>query len=399
MVGKLKSKSKIKKKTGKKIREFAKQRRARIVKEFSKKLLEKYGPYIKAIVVWGSTARDEFKCESDIDLVILVDDTKSDFSEEIKRKMDDFIYKLAKKTDEKLSPQPTWGITEFMRMVRNYAPLAYALLKDGIPVYDTGFFLTNKKLLEMGELPITPEASERRMESVPKRLLGAKHAKLWIVAEYIYYAMIGAEEAVLMYLGRVPPDPINAAKACREYLVKTGLLEEKYVEFLDEVVKFRKAVEHRKINDISGKELDEYIKKGEEFVERFKKLLFELSIRRKRLEIQKSYEVMLKASVAALKALNKLPEDPKDLPKAFKKYLIEEKKLNPVYEEVLERLFEMKRLMEEKKLEEVPERDIHITREYVRRFVGAVREMFQNLDYEKEKAPEIKVNKEKEKKE
>jgi len=384
------SKTRIKKKTGKKIRDFAKQRRATVVKEFSKKILDKFGPIVKAIIVWGSTARDQFRCESDIDLVILIDDTKKGFNNEIREKIDEFISEAASKVDEKLSPQPVWTITEFMRMVKNYAPLAYALLKDGIPVYDTGFFVTNKNLLEMGEMPATPEASERRMESVPKRLLRAKQAKLWLIAEDLYYAMIGAEEAVMMYLGRGPPDPINAAQACREYLVKTGLIEEKYANLLDEVVKFRKDVEHRKISEIKGEEVDKYLEKGEEFVERMKKLLFELSIRRKQNDIQQSYELMIKASVAALKALNKLPEDPKELPEAFKKYLIEEGKISPVYEEVLGKILEMKRMMKEKKLEEVPEREIHITKEYVRRFIGNVREIFKEIEMDKS-VPEIPI--------
>ncbi len=396
MVKKSKTKARARKKTGKKIREFAKQRRARVVKEFSKKILDKFGPAIKAIIVWGSTARDQFKCESDIDVVVLVDDTKRGFSKEIREKIDEFVRDTACKIDDKLSPQPVWTITEFMRMAKNYAPLAYALLKDGIPVYDTGFFMTNKKLLEMGEMPATPEASERRMGSVPKRLVRANHAKLWIIAEDLYYAMIGAEEAVMMYLGRGPPDPINAAEACREYLVKTGMLEEKYAAFLDKVVRFRKDVEHRKINEIKGEELDKYLKEGEEFVERFKKLLFELTIRRKRSEIQKSYEMMVKASVAALKALDKLPEDPKELPKAFKKYLIDDGKVSPVYEEVFGKVLEMKKKMNDKKVEDVPEREIHITKEYVRRFIGSVREIFKEIELERD-VPEIPVEEKSEK--
>ena len=380
---------KIKRKTSKKIKDFSKKRRARIVKEFSKKLLSKYGRYIKSIVVWGSTARNEFKLESDIDLIVLVDDTLKDFNSKLEEEIENYVKEIVKESDEKLSPQHPWTITSFMKMIRDFAPLAYAVLKDGIPVYDTGFFLTNKRLLEMGEIKATPEAAERRMRTVPGRLLKAKQIKMWLIAEDVYYAMIGAEEAVLMYLGRGPPDPVHSAEECEEYLVKPGLLEKKYVDYLDEVVKFRKKVEHREIKEIDGKKVDEYIKKGEEFVERMKKLLKELIIRRKAGYVQKNYEIMLKASVAALKSLDKLPKDPKDLPKAFKKHLIEEQKLNPIYEEVLDRVIGMKKMMNDKKLDKIPERDIHTTKEYVRRFIGSVRDIIKENDLEKQKIPEV----------
>lgn len=382
-------KKKAKRKTSKKIRDFSKKRRAKIVKKFSKKLLDKYGKYVKSIIVWGSTARDEFKHESDIDLIVLIDDTRKDFNKNKKGEIENFVKKTAKDIHEKLSPQPPWTVTKFMKMVQDFAPLAYALLKDGVPVYDTGFFMTNKRLLRMGQIKATPEAAERRMRRVPKRLLKAKQVKMWLVAEDVYYAMIGAEEAVLMYLGRGPPDPIKAADACREYLVKPGLLEEKYVKYLAEVVKFRKKVEHRDIKEIKGEEIDKFIEKGEEFVKRFKKLLRELIIRRKAGYVQKNYQIMLKASVAALKSLDKLPEDPKKLPEAFKKHLIEEQKLNPVYGEVFDKVIGMKKMLKDKKVQKIPERDIHVTKEYIRRFVGSVRDIIKEKDLGSQKVPKI----------
>ncbi|MCD6368104.1 MAG: nucleotidyltransferase domain-containing protein [Candidatus Aenigmarchaeota archaeon] len=387
-------KKKIKRKISKRIKDFSKKRRAEIVKEFSKKLLDKYGKYIKSIVVWGSTARDEFKIDSDIDLVILVDDTLKDFDAKKESEMEEFIHDLASKIDDKLSPQNPWTITSFMKMINDFTPLAYAVLKDGIPVYDTGFFLTAKRLLEKGEIRATPEAAERRMRTVPKRLLRAKTAKLWLVAEDVYYAMIGAEEAVLMYLGIGPPDPIHAAEALEEHLVSRGLLEKKYVKYLDEVVKFRKKVERREIKDIKGSDIDEFLKKGEEFVERMNKLLKELILRRKATYIQKNYEIMLKASIAALKSLDKLPKDPKNLPNAFKKHLIEEQKLNPVYNEVFDKVLEMKKLLNDKKIDKIPERDIHLTKEYIRRFIGSVRDLIKERDLEEQKVPDVPVKKE-----
>lgn len=382
--------------------QFEADRKERIdlAKRFTQKILDKWGPWVKAVIVWGSTARGEFTKKSDIDFVILVDDTRDKLTNALRDEMDDWIYDLAKKMDERLGPQPVWTITEFVKMVRAFTPLAYELMKDGIPTYDTGFFLTHKRLLELGEIAATPEAAQRRWGDVPRRISRAKSSKLWLIAEDLYYAMIGAEEAVLMYMGKDIPHPIHAAEYLQRYLVEPGMLDAKYMTYLDEVVKFRKAVEHREVNDIDSAKIDEYIKKTEDFVAVMETILRELEVQRKRADIQRSYEVMVKATVAALRAVNKLPEDPKEIPKAFKKHLVDAKLINPFYEDVLEGVLFMRQKMNERRVEDVSERYIALTTEYVRRFVGEVRALYGRLglDFEqaakssdKEKVPEIET--------
>ncbi|MCD6477964.1 MAG: nucleotidyltransferase domain-containing protein [Candidatus Aenigmarchaeota archaeon] len=382
----LESKTKIKRKTAKKIKDFEKRRRAEIIKKFSKRLLEKYGPFIKSIVAWGSVVRNEFTSKSDIDVVVLVDDTRRDFTKKLRAEIDDFMFKVAEETDEKLSPQPVWTITEFMSMIRRTSPLAYNLLKDGIAVYDTGFFLTNKRLLEMGEIPITKEAVESRMENVPKRLRRAEHAKLYIVAEDLYYAVLDSLQAVVMYMGRGPPDANHAPEVGRKYLVENGLTKEEYIKILEDIVKFRKATEHREIKEIKGEEVDKFIKRAKEFVKEMERILKVLENRRKTSDIEKTYEIMIKASVAALKTINKLPEDPKELPSAFKKHLIDSGLMNPIYENVFFKILEMKKMANDKKLDEISERDINLSKEYVRRFIDNVKK----IAVEREKVKKVK---------
>lgn len=375
-----------KKKTGKKLREFEKKRRAEVIKKFSKKMLDKYGPYVKAIVAWGSVVRNEFTQKSDIDVVVLMDDTKGNFSPKVREEVDEFMFKAAEETDKMLSPQPVWSITEFMSMIRKCSPLAYNLLKDGVAVYDTGFFLTNKRLLERGEMPLTKEAVENRMENVPKRIKRAENAKLYIIAEDLYYACLDSLQAVVMYMGRGPPDANHAAEVGRKYLVESGLAKEETIKIIEDIIEFRKKTEHKEIKDIKGEEIDTFIGRAKKFVEEMERILKVLENDRKAGDVEKSYEVMIKASVAALKSLDKLPEDPKELPSAFKKHLVESGIVNPAYENVLAKILEMKKLVNEKKIEELNEREINTTKEYVRRFIGDVR----RIAAEKE----IKCNKE-----
>ncbi|UCG95520.1 MAG: nucleotidyltransferase domain-containing protein [archaeon] len=370
-----KKKTRIKRRTGKKLREFEKKRRAEVIKKFSKKLLDKYGPYIKAIVAWGSVVRNEFTSKSDIDVVVLIDDTRGNLTKKVRAEVDEFMFKAAEETDKMLSPQPVWTITEFMSMIRRCAPLAYNLLKDGVAVYDTGFFLTNKRLLERGDIPLTKEAVENRMENVPKRLRRAQHAKMYIIAEDLYYACLDSLQAVLMFMGRGPPDANHAGEAARKFLIENKLTKEEIVKIIEDIIEFRKKTEHREIKDIKGEEIDKYMERAKKFVEEMERVLKVLENNRKATDVEKTYEVMIKASVAALKSIDRLPEDPKQLPSAFKKHLIESGLINPAYENVLAKVLQMKKLINDKKVEDINERDINITKEYVRRFIGNVRKI------------------------
>jgi uncharacterized protein (UPF0332 family) len=190
-----------------------------------------------------------------------------------------------------------------------------------------------------------------------------------MIAEDLYYAMLNSSQAILMYLGENPPAPKETPHAVKEHLVDQKFLEEEYLTSLKDTIEFRKRVEHKEIKDVSGQELDVYIDKAKRYVERMEQLLLQLQKRRKESIVQKNYEVMIKAAVAALKKMEKLPPDPKDLPKAIKEDLIDQGKLDPYFSDVFRQVVTMRKMLDEDKVKEIPQKDIELTREYVRRFV------------------------------
>ena len=358
----------------KNLKKFSVETRLKSSDKFKDKILELFKGYIKAIVVFGSFLRGQGTGKSDVDVYIIFDDTKFPLKkfEEIRSKIDNDIYNAASSIDPRLHPQPILALTEFIKGIRHTHPLFFNIVREGYAIYDTGFFIPMRKLLELGEFPITPEAAHTRIDSVPKRVERVKNVKLYMIAEDMFYAMMDAAQAVLMYIGIGPPAPKLAASEVREHLVKPGLLEEEYAKMLEDIVDFRKHVEHKEISDISGAEVDEWIKKTEKYVERFEKLLKDLESNRKTYDIQKNYEVMIKASVAALKSLKKLPKEPEKLPEAFKKYLIESGLVNPLFSDVFDRVVDMKKMLEEKKIDKITDRDVYMNKEYVRRFIEDV---------------------------
>ncbi|MEM7819872.1 MAG: nucleotidyltransferase domain-containing protein [Candidatus Aenigmatarchaeota archaeon] len=361
----------------KKAEEFRKKQ-FKIAEKFKDEVLKKYKNIIKAVVIFGSLTRHDFHEKSDIDMLVIIDDTLARFSPEAKERFDDDLYDIAKKISESITVQPAWTLTEFWDMARIGHPLLYTIVRDGWALYDTGFFIPVRKLLEMGKIPTTLEAVEKFMETAPQKINRVETAKLYMIAEDLYYAMLNSTQAVLMYMGISPPSPKHTPKDVKEHLVDNKLLEETYLKDLENIIDFRKKVEYKEIKEVSGQELDELIQKAKQYVSRMEQLLLQLQKKKKETIVEKNYEVMIKAAVAALKKLNKLPPDPKDLPMAIKQYLIDQKYVEPYFEDVFKRVITMRKMLDEKKIDEIPQKEIELTREYVRRFIQDLRPIIES---------------------
>ncbi len=372
-----------KKSVGKKLKKFSLETRLKSSDIFKEKVLQMFKGYVKSIVVWGSITRGDFTGKSDVDIYVIFDDTKMPLKkfDEIRERVYQDLLKIAKSIDPRLHPQPAIALTEFWDGIRFCHPLFYNIVREGYAIYDTGFFIPMRKLLEWGKFPATREAAHLRMESVPKRLTRVKNVKIYIVAEDLYMGLLDAIQAVLMYYGIGPPAPKIAARELRKHLVTNGLLEEEYVKIYEDIYTFRKKVEHKEIKELPGKEVDKWIEKAKKFIDRMEKLLKELETKHREADIKRSYEVMIKASVAALKAVNKLPPKPQNLPKAFKEHLVDAGLINPIYSEMFDKVLELRKMVDNKKLDKVTDRDVYMSKEYVRRFVIDVRRVLS------EKAP------------
>jgi uncharacterized protein (UPF0332 family)/predicted nucleotidyltransferase len=377
-----------KKGIGKKLRKFSFETRLKSSEKFKEEILKLFKGYIKSIVVWGSIVRGDFTGKSDVDIYTIFDDTKMPLKkfEEIRPKIDRDIYKIAHKIDPRLHPQPILALTEFWDGIRKIHPLFYNIVREGYAIHDTGFFIPMRKLLEWGKFPATPEASALRIKSVPQRISRVKNIKTMMIAEDLYMAMTDSAQAALMFVGVGPPPPKQVAEKLRDHFVRQKLLDDKYVKMYSEVLTLRKKVEHKELKHVTGQQVDDWIAKTEDFVKTMHALIKRLELQRKITDTERNYEVMLKSTVAALKALDKLPPDPKNLPKAFNKYLIDSGLVNPMYKSVFEKVLEMKKLLKDRKLHEVPDRDMELTKEYVRRFTFDARRiigMKDKIDVEK----------------
>jgi predicted nucleotidyltransferase/uncharacterized protein (UPF0332 family) len=357
-----------------------KEKRLQEAKEFAKKVLEKYDNLVKSIVLMGSVVRGEFKPESDIDVIVILDDTIEELSGDKLEAIDDDLEKIAKSISDKISVQPSYTLTEFVDYAKSGHPIVYNFIKEGEPLFDAGFFMPWKRLLKLGKIQGTREAIENYMEDAPKKLARAKTVKLLMLAEDCYYAMVNSTQAVLMFMGLEPPVPSKLYDEVMEYLVKPGLLEEEYAKWLKEIVQIRKDIEHKKLLEVRGEFVDQWIERAEKYVEKMFNLLNALEIRKKEKILERTHEVMIKAAATAIKALHKLPENMQidELEKhlgisirdAFKRDFIDSKRIEGYYFDIWKRIEELKKeVIDERKFEKLKGNEVEQLREYVRKLI------------------------------
>ena len=97
-----------------------------IAKKFADVVVEKFGGHIKEIILFGSVAERRDNEDSDIDLVILTDNTKVD------REMDKIVADFVLEYKELLAPI-VYLKKEFKRK-RNYS-FQKGILKNGVLLY------------------------------------------------------------------------------------------------------------------------------------------------------------------------------------------------------------------------------------------------------------------------
>jgi predicted nucleotidyltransferase/uncharacterized protein (UPF0332 family) len=348
-----------------------KKERIEILKKFTKQVLKKYGPIVRSVVLFGSTAREEWKGKSDIDVFVILDDTRQKITPVLKEKIDGELVKIARDIHSQLSVQQPYLMTEFWNMVRLGHPIVFNFIREGVPVYDKDIFLPIKRLLQMGEIKPSKEAVEKYIERGPKRIKRVENAKIYMVVEDCYYAMLESAQAVLMFLGENPPRPTDAPEALRKTVTKMKLLEPKYAEWLDDIVKVRKDVEHKKKQSMAGAELDSWIRKTKQFVKRMQQLIVKIEIMKRENIIEKSYAIMRETTLTLLKAIHKAPAESKmeELEKAFEAELIKSGLMSDSYLDVYRELKKLRQVSREGKILELPKQHILLQREYVRKFI------------------------------
>jgi len=261
-------------------------------------VLKKFEKYIISYVLSGSLVRGEATDTSDIDVMIIIDDTdvKKMTRAELKDKLRAIIIGMGIEAGEmtgirnKLNIQ-VYILTDFWDSLKEANPVIFTLLRDGVPFYDRGIFMPWKQLLRMGKIKPSTEAIDMFMSSGDQMLKRVQMKIKEMGMEDTYYAILTPSQAALMLYGVPPPAPRETAKLMKEIFVKKEkLLEEEYVKILEKNIQVRKDLEHGTKKELSGKEIDELLTNAEKYLKRVEKLFKQIETTKEKESILHIYD-------------------------------------------------------------------------------------------------------------
>jgi len=239
----------------------------KLVYDFAGKLASKeyLGGMVYGVVLFGSVSRDEATEESDLDVLVVLDDVSNQITSEMASAYSLTVGSLLAKLNahEKIH-LTTLGIIRFWDGVRNGEPVIMSIIRTGKPIVDTGFFKPLKTMLEKGMIKPTREAviSHLRMA---KTLLRNQQLYYKRSVSDFYWAVMDAAHAVIMHAGEETTHPKKTASLFRKVARKVGV-STRYANTIDYFVKLMKSLSKGTKRSFTGKEVDSLKRKAESFV-------------------------------------------------------------------------------------------------------------------------------------
>ena len=251
------------------------EKEMRLIYDFTAKMVREFKLFIKSVVVFGSFARGDITPEGDIDILIIVDDGKIELQGEVKKFYETELKKII---FEEHSPMKfhvnTVVLSESWDGIRIGDPILLNIIREGLPIFDRGFFVPLKKLVEKGKVRPTIEAIYLCLDNADVHLLRAREFLLKSVSE-LYWAAIDYVNAAVMTKKMVPADPKHAANLLRRFFADEYKLSEDDIKFFEKLYSLMKKIGRGDLNDITGKEIDDLREKTMKFIERMKHIVIE----------------------------------------------------------------------------------------------------------------------------
>ncbi len=321
-------------------------------------VLKKFEKYIVSYVLSGSLVRGEATEKSDIDVMVIIDDTdvKKMTRAELKDKLRAIIIGMGIEAGEmtgirnKLNIQ-VYILTDFWDSLKEANPIIFTLLRDGVPFYDRGLFMPWKQMLRLGKIKPSQEAIDMFMGSGDQMIKRVKLKLREIGMEDTYYAILTPSQAALMLFGIPPPAPRETARLMREIFVrKEKLLEEKFVKILEQNIQVRKDLEHGTKEDLTGKQIDELLENADIYLKRINRLFREIEKSKEKESVLQIYDNAVTAvrDVLRLEGVEKVRDG--DILSAFRASLTHTGLVPEKYDRMLRQIIKAREDYRDKKL-------------------------------------------------
>jgi len=248
-----------------------------IASDFAMKVYGKFDQMIKSVVLFGSSAKKVSTPDSDIDVIVIIDDVSVKWDGELIAWYREELGKLIKGNPYAKSLHiNTVKLSTWWEDVMRGDPVVINVLRYGDALIDFGgFFNPLRLLLKEGKIRSTPESIYTLLQRAPGHLTRAKQSMLAVV-DGLYWTMVDAAHAALIAADVMPSSPEDIPDVLRETFVKTRRLNKKFVDYYDEVHLVAKDIVHGNLTFIKGANLDDWFEKADLFLGEMAKLVDEI---------------------------------------------------------------------------------------------------------------------------
>ncbi|MDP4012841.1 MAG: nucleotidyltransferase domain-containing protein [Candidatus Nanoarchaeia archaeon] len=243
------------------------QQDVELARKFARIMYKEIGGLLSGVILFGSVARRQ-KGANDIDILVVLDDVRIQFSESLIQTYRILAEKAIADVEPKRLHIQTMKLTSFWEYAKVGDPVAVNILRYGIALIDTGFFDPLQALLDQGRIRPSEESVWTYFTMAPASLHRSKMNILTATVD-LYWAAIDAAHAALMAQGEIPPTPSHVADMLRQHL-KVDRTDAKTIDTLYNVFK---GITHRDIKEVSGLDYDRYRKMAEKFVNNMKQFI------------------------------------------------------------------------------------------------------------------------------
>lgn len=242
-----------------------------LAREFAKLAYGEFKDFLMGIVLFGSIAREDNDESSDIDILIVLNDTTRVLTNEL---METYKVITANIIDQ-VSPRihvTTLKYSTFFDYARNADPIAVNVLRDGVALVDTGFFDPLQALLEMGKI----RPSFESVWTYYHRAATTLHNSRWRVnraIEDLYWAVTDASHAALMKQGVLPPTPRHIPQLVERHLVPIKVVSKDHIKTIRIFYDLYKKIQKKELKDITGQHYEKYYAMANRYLEEIERFL------------------------------------------------------------------------------------------------------------------------------
>ncbi|MCA9495338.1 MAG: nucleotidyltransferase domain-containing protein [Nanoarchaeota archaeon] len=235
----------------------------KIARDFSRELILEMKNLVKSIILFGSNTQNTLKKDSDIDIMVVLDNISVFVSPELKEAYRVISQKLVENNSSRLHIM-TVNFSDLWDMARKGDPVLINVLRFGTPIFDRDIIEPLQYLLEIGKIKPTRETAYNYMAR-SQTLLDETKKHIHEAVLDLYYAIIDMVHSTLI-IEKVEPKSPKEMPTVFEKTFKNNKQISKFSSEIKEFYKLAKDLEYGKVSDIKGSEYEKLEKKARNII-------------------------------------------------------------------------------------------------------------------------------------